>query len=84
MVMRFWPQLPRREMDSDISDLRIEVRQALTKLEAGEAIVLDVVQPGAWEQLDSVIRGSVRIAPDEIVARFRELSADLDIIAYCT
>ena len=70
-------------MSSD-SKLRIEVDQAKPKLESGEALALDVVQPGAWDRMSGVIKGSVRIPPDEITQRFAELPNDLDVIAYCT
>jgi rhodanese-related sulfurtransferase len=66
------------------TELRVGVHEARTKLEAGEAVALDVVQPGAWDGLDGVIEGAVRIPPDEILERFEELPRDLDIIAYCT
>lgn len=71
-------------MDAEVQDLRIDVQHALTKLEAGEAVALDVVQPGAWDRIDGVIKGAVRIPPEEITQRFEELPRDLDIIAYCT
>jgi rhodanese-related sulfurtransferase len=71
-------------VDAEVQDLRIDVQHALTKLEAGEAVALDVVQPGAWDRIDGVIKGAVRIPPEEIAQRFEELPRDLDIIAYCT
>ena len=64
--------------------LRIEVDQARAKLESGEAVALDVVQPGTWDQIDGAVKGAVRIPPAEIEQRFRELPLDLDIITYCT
>jgi rhodanese-related sulfurtransferase len=68
----------------DDSELRIDVDQARAKLESGEAIALDVIQPAEWSRLHRAIKGAVRIPPLQIVHRFRELPQDCDIIAYCT
>ena len=69
---------------SEENGLRIAVDPARSKLESGEAVALDVVQPGAWDQVDGAIKGAVRIPPAEIEQRFKELPLDLDVIAYCT
>ena len=71
-------------MNAEDGGLRLEVDQARPKLESGEAVALDVVQPGAWDQIDGAVEGAVRIRPEEIEQRFRELPLDLDIITYCT
>ena len=64
--------------------LRIDPADAKARVDAGEAIILDVVSPMAWEQLDRAIRGAVRIAPDELGDRWGELPRERAIIAYCT
>ena len=64
--------------------LRIEPADAQARLDAGGAIVLDVVTPLAWAQLDRAIPGAVRIPPDDLAERWRELPRELAIIAYCT
>ena len=64
--------------------LRIDPADAKARVDAGEAIILDVVAPVAWEQLVRAIHGSVRIPPDEIAERWRELPRERIIIAYCT
>ena len=64
--------------------LRIDPADAKARVDAGEAIILDVVSPMAWEQLDRAIRGAVRIAPDELGERWGELPRERAIIAYCT
>jgi rhodanese-related sulfurtransferase len=64
--------------------LRIDPTDAKARLDAGEAIILDVVSPMAWEQLDRTIQGAVRISPDEIEERWGELPRERAIIAYCT
>ena len=71
-------------MNAEDDGLRIEVDQARAKLESGEAVALDVVQPGAWDEVDGAIQGAVRIPPAEIEQRFKELPLDLDVITYCT
>lgn len=71
-------------MSPDDTGVRIGIDQARSKLEAGEALALDVVQPGAWEGIDGVVKGSVRIPPEEFVEHFEELPRELDIVAYCT
>lgn len=64
--------------------LRIDPTDAKARVDAGEAIVLDVVAPQAWQQLDRAIQGAVRIAPDELGERWGELPRERAIIAYCT
>ena len=71
-------------MNGEDGELRIEAAEARTKLDSGDAVALDVVQPGAWEQVDGALRGAVRIPPQEVEQRFAELPLDLDIITYCT
>jgi rhodanese-related sulfurtransferase len=64
--------------------LRIDPAEASRRVDAGQAIILDVVSPMAWEQLDRAIQGAIRISPDELQQRWRELPQDREIIAYCT
>ncbi len=71
-------------MSAEDHDIRIGVDEARARLESGEAVALDVVQPGAWEQVDGAVEGAVRIPPAEIEQRFSELPLDLDVITYCT
>ena len=65
-------------------DIRISVDEARSRLEAGDAVALDVVQPAAWERIDGVVKGSIRIPPAAIAERLDEIPRDLDTIAYCT
>ena len=64
--------------------LRIDPMDAKARVDAGEAIILDVVSPMAWEQLDRSVVGAVRISPDELGERWQELPRERAIIAYCT
>jgi hypothetical protein len=65
-------------------EIRIGVEEAKARFEAGQGVALDVVQSGAWPQMDAVVKGAVRLPPEEIADRFEELPRDLDLIAYCT
>jgi rhodanese-related sulfurtransferase len=64
--------------------LRIDPADARARVDAGEAIILDVVSPLAWEQLDRAVQGAIRIAPDEVDERWGELPRERAVIAYCT
>ena len=63
---------------------RIDPTDAKARVDAGEAIILDVVSPMAWEELDLAIEGAVRIAPDALEERWGELPREREVIAYCT
>ena len=65
-------------------DLRIDPGEAKRMLDAREAIVLDVVASGVWDALDVAVPGALRIAPEEIDRRWRELPREKAVIAYCT
>ncbi len=83
-----WLPSERREPDygacTMAEPLRIDPNEAKARVDAGDAIVLDVVSPLAWEQLDRAIQGAVRIPPDEIGERWGELPRERAIVAYCT
>jgi rhodanese-related sulfurtransferase len=64
--------------------IRISPADAKVRLDAGEALVLDVVSPAAWDHLDVAIPGALRIPPDELASHLVELPRDRDVIAYCT
>ena len=64
--------------------LRISAAEAKRQVDAGESIMLDVVAPGVWEQLDVAVPGAVRIPPDQVAGRFGELPRERTILAYCT
>jgi rhodanese-related sulfurtransferase len=53
-------------------------------VDAGEAIVLDIVASHVWPAMARTIQGSIRIPPEQIHERFSELPRDKTIIAYCT
>jgi rhodanese-related sulfurtransferase len=73
-----------QEATTVAEQLRIDPADAKRRVDAGEAIILDVVSPVAWEQLDRSVQGAIRIPPDELGERWAELPRELAIIAYCT
>jgi rhodanese-related sulfurtransferase len=65
-------------------ELRIGPGEAKRMVDAGEAIVLDVVASGVWAELEVAVPDALRIAPEEIERRFGELPRDHAVVAYCT
>jgi rhodanese-related sulfurtransferase len=63
---------------------RIELAEAKAMVDAGEAVILDVVASPVWPTMSRIIQGSIRIPPEEIKDRFDRLPSDKTIIAYCT
>lgn len=63
---------------------RIEVAEAKAMVDAGEAVILDVVASHVWPSMTRIIPGSIRIPPEEVEQRYRELPREKTIIAYCT
>lgn len=63
---------------------RIDVAEAKAMVDAGEAVIIDVVASHVWPSMSRSIQGSMRIAPEEIRERFVELPREKAIIAYCT
>ena len=58
--------------------------EAKALLEAGEAVILDVVASRVWPSMTRTIPGSIRIPPEEVEKQFSHLPGDKTIIAYCT
>lgn len=69
---------------TQVAELRISATDAKAGIDRGEAVLLDVVQPAAWNELDRVPAGAIRIPPDDIERRYWELPRAREIIAYCT
>lgn len=64
--------------------LRISAADAKRLVDAGEAIILDVVAPAVWAELEVAVPDAVRIPPDQVAERLQELPRDRAIVAYCT
>ncbi len=65
-------------------ELRIDPTEAKARVDAGAAIIVDVVAPAALAAVTDSVQGAIRIPPDELTDRYSELPRDRDIIAYCT
>jgi rhodanese-related sulfurtransferase len=63
---------------------RIEASEAKAMVDAGQAIVLDVVASHVWPAMSRTIQSSIRIPPEQIEERVDELPRDKTIIPYCT
>ncbi len=73
---------------------RISLPEARTKIDRGEALVLDVTSSLIWPAVRNRISGAVRLAPEEllahpdraaeILARIPEISSHHELIVYCT
>ena len=76
---------------------RIDVASAKAKLDAGEAIALDVTSSLVYPAVSHRIPGAIRIPPEpiirglqaarpanELIRHFESLPPERDIIAYCT
>jgi rhodanese-related sulfurtransferase len=77
--------------------LRIDPAAAKAKLDAGEAMALDVTSSLVYPAVRHRIPGAIRIPPEaiirgieaarpaaEILKHFDGVSADREIVAYCT
>lgn len=53
-------------------------------IDAGKAVILDMVASHVWPAMARTIKDSIRIPPEEIKDRFGELPRDKTIITYCT
>jgi rhodanese-related sulfurtransferase len=76
---------------------RIDPAAAKAKLDAGEAVPIDVTSSLVYPAVGHRIPGAIRIAPEpiirglqaarpaaEIVKHFESLPPDREVIAYCT
>ena len=64
---------------------RITPTQLKVKMDRGERIVvIDARSSGAYDHSEFKIKGDIRIAPDELIERARELPMGAEIITYCT
>ena len=77
--------LPNFALAADDGVPRITREELRAKMVKGEnVIVLDVRVKGSYEGSKVKIKGSLRISPDEIEAKYKDLPQDREIITYCT
>ena len=64
---------------------RIKVQALKKRMDAGEDFtVIDVRNPQAWAESDTVIPGAIRIPFDELEQNLPRIPKNRPIIAYCT
>jgi rhodanese-related sulfurtransferase len=73
-----------RQLSSTNAELRITPEKARAMVEAGQAIVLDVVSSSVYPLMHEAIAGAIRIAPERLAERIEELPRSVTIITYCT
>jgi hypothetical protein len=80
----FAVSLPPAISRADDDVLRITIQELKAKMDRGEKIIiLDVRSGDDYEHSKSKIAGSIRIALDQLPARYQELPAESEIVAYC-
>lgn len=75
----------RRRFLRQIEVARITPEELKRKLDAGEdLVVVDLRSSPDFEVDAATLPGALRLLPDEIEARFRELPTDREVVLYCT
>ena len=69
---------------TDRKPLRIPLDEAKAAYDRGDALILDVVDAGAYGHVADAISGAERIDPDNIEEAFRQLPQERTILPYCT
>ena len=65
--------------------IRIEPAEAKSRVDAGKAVILDVVAPDSWTEMRRQIANAIRIEPQDFPTYYKALlPRDKQIIAYCT
>ncbi len=62
-------------------DFEITVEEAKSKIEGGEAVLVDVREP--WEVQTAAVAGAKLIPMGEVAARVQELDPDAHILVLC-
>lgn len=65
-------------------DLRITPQQAKALHDRGLAVFLDARSPEDWSRSDVHLPGSLRLPPEQAVARAPQWPRGASVIAYCT
>lgn len=64
---------------------RITVKQLKQRMDAGEEFTLiDVRNPHAWAESDSMMPHAIRIPIDELDRHLAEIPKSRPVVAYCT
>jgi len=68
--------------DSQKQPLRISIEEAKQRYDKGNVTLLDVVDPGSYEELSYQIKGAVRIDPRNVSDEFEQLPKAPTVLAY--
>jgi rhodanese-related sulfurtransferase len=64
---------------------RITVDQLKRRMDAGEDItIIDVRNPQAWAQSDTMMPGAIRVPIDEFEQHLAQIPKNRPIVTYCT
>jgi rhodanese-related sulfurtransferase len=64
---------------------RITVDELKRRMDAGEDFTLiDVRNPQAWAESDSVLPGAIRVTPDKLEESLPRIPRNRPVVAYCT
>ena len=64
---------------------RITVDELKRRMDAGEDFTLiDVRNPQAWAESDSVLPGAIRATPDNLEESLPRIPRNRPVVAYCT
>ena len=64
---------------------RITVDELKRRMDAGEGFTLiDVRNPQAWAESDSVLPGAIRVTPDKLEESLPRIPRNRPVVAYCT
>lgn len=62
--------------------IRTGVEDAKQRINAGDGVILDVVDTETYEELDTRIAGAVRIDPGRLAEEYERLSREHAVFAY--
>jgi len=64
---------------------RITVEELKKRMDAGEDFtVIDVRNPKAWAESDTVIPEAIRVPPDELEKNLPRIPRNRPVVAYCS
>jgi rhodanese-related sulfurtransferase len=64
---------------------RITVQELKKRMAAGEDFtVIDVRNPNAWAEANTVIPGAIRLSSDKIEESLSKIPKNKPVVAYCT
>jgi rhodanese-related sulfurtransferase len=64
---------------------RITVEELKSRMDAGEDFtVIDVRNPNAWAESDTMLPDAIRVPPDKLEENLRRIPTNKSVVAYCT